>query len=51
MPGQAQQLKVPKKGQRVSKWKLPNIFGQQVVTNDVLPLGYLCHESAPNPSR
>lgn len=51
MPGQAKQVKNPKKGQRVVKWKLPSVFGDTIVTNDVLPLGYLCHESAPDPAR
>ena len=42
-----------KKGSsRVTKWNLPYIFGAgKVVTNDVLPLGFLCHESSPDPNK
>ena len=41
-----------KSSSRMTKWNLPDIFGtEKVVTNDVLPLGYLCHESSPNPNK
>ena len=51
MPGQAKQVRMPKKGQRVVRWKLPNVCGDVLVAGDVLPLGYLCRGSAPDPAR
>ena len=35
----------------ITKWKLPNLFGEKVVTNQVLPLGFTSVENPPNPAR
>ena len=47
-PGQGKEL-TRTSGQRknVSKWKLPNIFEEPSVTNQVLPLGYNNPASSP----
>ena len=46
-----QQLRAPRQPKLTSKWKLPNLFGQKIVTNQVLPLGFLSVENQPNPAR
>ena len=49
-PGQAVLLpRVRGQSKEVSKWRLPNLFGDKVVTNRVLPLGFTSLERAPNP--
>ena len=41
-----------KSNSRVTTWNFPTIFGaEKIVTNDVLPLGFLSHESSPDPSK
>lgn len=35
----------------VSKWILPNLFGDEPVTNIVLPLGYTSVDNPPNPEK
>ena len=35
----------------MTKWKLPNLFGEKVVTNQVLPLGFISVENPPNPAK
>ena len=51
-PNAAKLVQKPKKpGQRVSKWILPHVFGEETVTNDVLPLGYISYETSPDPLR
>ena len=41
-----------KSNSRVTTWNLPTIFGaEKTVTNDVLPLGFLSHESSPDPNK
>ena len=40
-PGRAtQQLRQPRQRKDLTKWLLPNLFGNQVVTNRVLPYGF-----------
>ena len=41
------------RGQRrdVTKWKLPNVFGEMAVTQKVLPLGFTSIENQPNPRK
>lgn len=34
-----------------TRWKLPNLFGDKVVTNKVLPLGFMSTDQAPNPNK
>ena len=46
-----QQPRAPRQPKHTSKWKLPNLFGQKIVTNQVLPLGFLPVENQPNPAR
>ena len=51
-PGRAtQQPRQPRQRKDLSKWLLPNLFGNQVVTNRVLPLGFSSVEKSPNPER
>ena len=37
--------------EKKTKWRLPNLFGQKVVSDELLPLGYLSHKTAPDPNR
>ena len=49
-PGQAVlQPRVKGQNKQVTKWRLPNLFGNKVVSNRVLPLGYTSVGSPPNP--
>jgi hypothetical protein len=49
-PGQAVLLpRVRGQSKEISKWQLPNLFGDKVVTNRVLPLGFTSLERSPNP--
>jgi hypothetical protein len=41
----------PRQRKDLSKWLLTNQFGNQVVTNRVLPLGFSSVEKSPNPER
>ena len=53
-PNQGTLVKVPtkKSKSRVTKWCLPDVFGDdQIVTNEILPLGFLCHELSPDPNK
>ena len=53
-PNEGKLVRAPtkKSNSRVTKWHLPDIFGDEnTVTNDVLPLGFLCHESSPDPNK
>lgn len=51
-PGRATQLpRQPKQRKALTKWSLPNLFGQQIVTNKVLPLGFSSETRSPNPDR
>ena len=44
--------KSKKHDQRVTKWVLPHVFGnEKTVTNDKLPLGFLSYETSPQPLR
>lgn len=48
----SQAVLIPRvRGQRkdITKWKLPNLFGNKIVTSKVLPLGFSSVESPPNP--
>ena len=51
-PGRAsQQPRQPRQRRDTTKWCLPNLFGNQVVTNRVLPLGFSSVEESPNPDK
>ena len=51
-PNVATQLPpVRRQPKHLTKWKLPNLFGDKIVNNRVLPLGYTSVEQAPNPNR
>ena len=51
-PGMAvQQPWARRQPKHTSKWKLPNLFGEYIVTNRVLPLGFTSVETPPDPSR
>ena len=51
-PGMAsQQPRQQRQPKYVTKWHLPNLFGTQVVTNKVLPLGFSTVERSPNPNK
>ena len=41
----------PRQPKHTTKWKLPNLFGEKVVTNQVLPLGFTSVENPPYPER
>ncbi|XP_065062511.1 uncharacterized protein LOC135689271 [Rhopilema esculentum] len=34
-----------------TKWRLPNLFRQKVVGDELLPTGYMCETNAPYPNR
>ena len=34
-----------------TKWMLPNLFGEKIVTNKILPLGFMSTDKAPNPNK
>ena len=46
-----QQPRVKRQPKNVTKWHLPNLFGEKIVTNQVLPLGFTSVQQAPNPTR
>ncbi len=46
-----QQPRAPRQPKHTSKWKLPNLFGEKIVTNQVLLLGFMSVETQPNPAR
>ena len=63
-PGQAQLLtkntktknrrngKNTKKESQVTRWRLPNLFGPEtIVKNELLPIGFICPSSSPDPLR
>ena len=45
-----QQPRTKGQPQHTSKWLLPNLFGEKIVTNRVLPLGFNSMETPPNPN-
>ena len=47
----SQQPRQQRQPKYVTKWLLPNLFGTQVVTNKVLPLGFSTVERSPNPNK
>jgi hypothetical protein len=50
-PGQAVLLpRVRGQKKNTTKWQLPNLFGNTVVTQRVLPLGFTSIERPPNPA-
>ena len=50
-PGQAVLLpRVCRQNKETTKWQLPNLFGNMVVTNRVLPMGYSSVTRSPNPT-
>ena len=51
-PGKAeQQPRAHRQPKHVTKWKLPSLFGEKIVTNRVLPLGFISVGTPPNPDR
>ena len=51
-PGQAVLLpRVRGQSKEMTKWTLPNLFGNKVVTNRVLPLGFTSIQQPPNPAK
>ena len=46
-----QEPPAPRQPKHTSKWKLPNLFGQKIVTNQVLPLGLLSVGKPNKPSQ
>ena len=51
-PGRACLLpRQPRQKKDLTKWLLPNLFGDQVITNKVLPLGFSSVEKSPDPNR
>ena len=51
-PGQVtQQPRKHRQRKDLTKWLLPNLFGDEVVTNKILPLGFSSVERSPNPDR
>lgn len=46
-----QQPRDPRQPKNTSKWRLPNLFGEKILTNQVLPLGFMSAETQPNPTR
>ena len=51
-PNQAvQQPRVKRQPKHTTKWKLPDLFGEKIVTNRLLPLGFTSVENPPNPNR
>ena len=50
-PGQAVLLpRFSRQNKETTKWQLPNIFGNMVVTNQVLQMSYSSVTSSPNPT-
>ena len=45
------QERVARQRKDVVKWKLPNLFGDNTVTNKVLPLGFISQENPPCPEK
>jgi len=45
---QPRSIRQPK---HTSKWKLPHLFGEKIVSNQVLPLGFTSVKNPPNPNR
>ena len=51
-PNRAKMMTLPKQNTQTTKWILPSVFGDKTkVTNEVLPLGFLHQEHAPDPLR
>ena len=51
-PNMAAELpKKPRQPKYMTKWKLPNLFGEKVVTNRVPPLRFTSVENPPSPAR
>lgn len=51
-PGSASQLpRQARQKKDLTKWRLPNLFGGEIVTNRILPLGFSSVENSPNPDR
>ena len=46
-----QQPRVIRQPKNITKWHLPNLFAEKIVTNRVLPLGFTSVQQAPNPTR
>jgi hypothetical protein len=46
-----QQPRVRRQTKYLTKWKLPTLFGEKIVNNRVLPLGFTSVQQAPNPNR
>ena len=46
-----EQPRAKRQPKHTSKWSLPNLFAEKIVTNRVLPLGFTSIENPPNPNR
>ena len=46
-----QQPRVKRQPKNVRKWHLPSLFGETIIINSVLPLGFKSVQQAPNPTR
>ena len=46
-----QQPHAPRQPKHTSKWNLPHLFGEKIVSNQVLPLGFTSVKNPPNPNR
>ena len=45
------QPRVPRQPKQLTKWKLPNLFGDMIATNKLLPLAHASVGKAPNATR
>ena len=51
-PNMAMELpRAQRQPKHISKWKLPHLFSDKIVTNQVLPLGFTSIKNPPNPNR
>ena len=51
-PGMAKSLpRTKKQSKNITRYQLPNLFGDKVVTNKVLPLGFTSVKMPPNPEK
>ena len=46
-----QQPRAKRQPKNITKWILPNLFGEKIVTNKVLPLGFTSIQQTPSPTR
>ena len=46
-----QQPRVKRQAEYITKWTLPNLFGEKIVNNRVFPLGFTTVQQSPNPAK